>query len=356
MFANQVYGNAPPRPEKLLSEVFEQATVFDGKAERRQIRIHFGPNKTAPHMDMLVYTPKSTPRPAAFLALNFRGNHSVDADPAIRLSESWMRSGPGVRNNRATEDSRGAAASRWPIRRIVERGYAVATIYYGDIDPDFDDGFRNGVHALSPPKDDDDWGSIAAWAWGLSCALDYFEQNPIVDPKRVAVMGHSRLGKTSLWAGAHDPRFALVISNNSGCGGAALSRRAIGETVQRINTSFPHWFCDNFNRYNNNEMACPVDQHLLIAAIAPRPVYIASAEQDRWADPRGEFLSGRYADVVYRLLGTDGLPAQRMPAVNQPTVGQIGYHIRSGKHDVTSYDWDQYLSFADRHLTPPEPD
>jgi hypothetical protein len=351
LFANQVYGKAPARPAQLLSEVFDEKEVFNGTANRLQIRIHFGDTAKTPHMDMLIYVPKNVIKPAAFLTLNFRGNHSVDPDPSIRLSESWMRRGDGVTNNKPTEATRGAAQSRWPIEMIVKRGYALATIYYGDIDPDFDDGFKNGVHALSPPKANSDWGSIAAWAWGLSCAMDYFEENQIVDAKRVAVFGHSRLGKTSLWAGANDPRFAMVISNNSGCGGAALSRRAIGETVGRINSVFPHWFCDNYLQYNENENACPVDQHMLIAAIAPRPVYVASAAGDRWADPKGEFLSARYADPVFQMLGTAGLPTQTMPEVDEPVHGQIGYHIRTGKHDVKEFDWQQYLDFADKHLS-----
>jgi hypothetical protein len=304
-------------------------------------------------MTILIYRPaKARHAVPAFLTLNFRGNHTIHHDRSIRLPHSWVRGrtkGETV-NNRATEQGRGVAATRWTVETILKRGYALATVYYGDIDPDFDDGWQNGVHALYPKPKPDEWGSVASWAWGLSRALDYLETDQMIDAKRVAVMGHSRLGKTSLWAGASDPRFALVISNNSGCGGAALSRRTFGETVKRINTSFPHWFNDNFQKYNGNENTCPVDQHMLIALAAPRPVYIASAVEDRWADPHGEFLSGLHANPVYQLYKLPGMPATKQPAVDKPVMGTIGYHVRTGKHDVTDFDWEQYLKFADKHL------
>jgi hypothetical protein len=360
MFETEMYGNIPKMDIDVSFKVTEATeNVLDGIATRKQVKILFVKENKKVTADLLIYLPADSEKPVPmFIGYNFNGNHTINPDQDIYITESWVMNNGSVDifENKSNVLSRGFRTNRWPVSDILSRGYGVAAMYYGDIDPDFDDDFQNGIHPLfysegqSKPTVEE-WGSIGAWAFGLSKALDYFEQDDKIDHNKIAVIGHSRLGKTSLWAGATDERFALVISNDSGCGGAALSKRAFGETVGRINTSFPHWFCDNFNKYNNNEDALPVDQHMLIALMAPRPVYIASAKGDPWADPKGEFLSGLYAEPVYTLYGLMGLKDKSMPSLNNPNLdGFIGYHIRTGEHDLTYYDWKQFLLFADKHL------
>ncbi|NQV34177.1 MAG: acetylxylan esterase [Phycisphaeraceae bacterium] len=351
LFKTHMFGQAPARPEvKVTQDVVLDA--LDGLAIRKQITLRLGDMPDSPELDLLIYLPKQaalrTPNAVPiFLGLNFQGNHTVHTDPGIRLCRSWL-----PQNRQATEASRGKAASRWPIEMILAQGFGLATLYYGDIDPDFHDEFKNGVHALYPKlqQQDDNFSAIGAWAWGLSLAMDALENDPHINAKRVAVIGHSRLGKTALWAGATDERFALVISNDSGSGGAALFRRCFGERIKDLNTRFPHWFCRAFDKYNDKEHTLPFDQHMLIALMAPRPVYVGSATLDTWADPKGEFLAARGANPVYRLFGHTGLPANQWPAPDHPIQGRIGYHLRTGKHDLTAYDWTQYLAFAKAEL------
>jgi hypothetical protein len=354
LLETRMFGRAPGRPEQMSFELTSvDRNALGGKAVRKEIAINL-PGQT---LDLLLYLPANAHgKVPVFVGLNFNGNQAIDADPGIRPARVW-RMDPETRKpapQTAAPESRGSAAHRWQLEKILARGYGLATMYYGDIEPDFDGMIQSSVRArylkgrTAPAPDE--WGAIAAWAWGLSRAVDYLETDPGVDAKRIAVMGHSRLGKTALWAGAADQRFALVISNDSGEGGAAISRRVFGETVKDLNTRFPHWFCANYKQYSGREGEMPFDSHMLIALIAPRPVYVASAQEDKWADPKGEFLGAVAAGPVYALFGEKGIETETMPGIHQPVGDAVRYHIRAGKHDVTEYDWEQYLNFADRHL------
>lgn len=357
LFEGHVYGRSPAAPTGLRAVVVEtDPRALGGLATRRQVRVLLDGTETGPAFEILLYVPNAAPRPVpVFLGLNFGGNHTVHPDPAIRLSTAWMREGTGIVGHGATEAARGSGAASWPVERILDRGYALATVYYGDLEPDHAEGWKTGVRSRIGPGATgrfapDDWGAIACWAWGLSRALDVLAKDPDVDGTRVAVIGHSRLGKTALWAGAQDERFALVVSNDSGEGGAALARRRFGETTERITRVFPHWFCARYREYADREDALPVDQHELLALVAPRPLYVASATEDLWADPRGEFLAAKAAEPVYRLLGREGLGVEDRPVPDRPVGKTIGYHLRTGTHALAAYDWEQYLDFADRHL------
>jgi hypothetical protein len=350
LFENVEYGTTPAGKVHATSVLLsDDLNAFDGKAIRREIQLKLERDGAEVLMNVLLYLPKSDKPVPLFIGYNFSGNHTVAKDPEIAITTSWLKSRGETGNNSALESQRGSDAKSWPIAEVLARGYGVATVYCGDADPDFDDGFKNGVHSLFKEiRTGSSWGSVAGWAWGLSRVMDYLEKVKEVNSRQIAVLGHSRLGKAALWAGVKDTRFAMVVSNESGCGGAALSKRIYGETVERINTSFPHWFCENFRKYNKKEENLPVDQHELLALIAPRPLYVCSAEDDKWADPKGEFLSCVAASPVYQLLGKEGFPGKEFPELQKPVLGTIGYHIRPGKHAITLYDWSCFMDFADK--------
>lgn len=352
LFETEMFGKMPGKPAdmhfKLLSS---DAESLGGKATRKEVAVYFDAAEKV-YMTLLMYVPNDRKGPVpAFLGVNFKGNHGTTDDPEVSMPTARQIEGYGPEYRL---EARGANAHRWPYEYVISQGYAVVTFAREDVDPDWHDGFKNGVHAVMDKgleRKADSWGTVATWSWGLSRALDYLETDRDIDSRKVAVIGHSRLGKAALWAGAVDQRFALVISNNSGCSGAAISRRQFGEHLLRINTTFPHWFCENYKKYNSKEDTLPFDQHELIAMIAPRPVYVASASSDHWADPKGEMLALVNASPVYRLYGYEGFHAEELPPVNTPMLtDRMGYHMREGKHNIVLYDWQQYLAFADKYL------
>jgi hypothetical protein len=295
--------------------------------------------------------------------MNFCGNHAVINHSKIHIPESWIYSScAGVENNRANEKGRGSQESAWNVDMIIERGYGLATFYSGDIDPDtpdISDGVRPSFFAegQTTPKPNDP-STIACWAWGYHRVVDYLMTLPAaVDPKRIAAVGHSRNGKTTLLAAVFDDRIALAIPHQAGCGGTAPSRVAIDrtdvETIRKINTSFPHWFCDNFKLFNEHPEKLPFDQHCLLALCAPRPVLYSNAVDDQWANPDGQFEMVKAADPVYKLFQTDGLTATTRPELGKLVNSTLGYYIRAGKHSMDRQDWGVFLDFADKHLGKP---
>ena len=356
LFAHYMYGAVPEAEAVSFRVDAVDDHYMNGRAIKKQIVISVG--NGALDMQLLVVIPKDVVgKVPVFLGPNFHGNHSVVADPDVPLSSVWQpERGKGVVNHLATEASRGTSTERWDFEQAIARGYAMATFYHGDLDPDKDD-FSDGAHAAFPladgsTRDTNSWGSLSAWAFGIHRAVDYLVADPDIDANRIAVMGHSRNGKAALWAGATDPRIALVVSNQSGCGGAALNRRRVGETVKAINDRFPHWFNIAFRSFNENEDQLPFDQHMLIALMAPRPVLVASAEEDAWADPEGEFLALKEAGSVYSLYGSAGLIVEDMPGNNQLVGAELGYHIRPGGHGVGGADWRVFMDFADTFFQP----
>ena len=353
LFTTQMYGRAPGRLDGQHYELIScDDGALSGTAVRKEVRIYFTESPDR-YMTLLIYLPKQVRGPVPLvLGANFNGNASILYDTGI----SYPDSAQTARYSLYTEPPRGSMQGRWPVGMILSRGYGLATFCRTDLDPEFDDSFTNGVHPLSYRDGQtcpapDEWGSIAAWAWGYSRALDYLETDTDVDASRVCTVGHSRLAKTALWAAVTDSRFAMAFPNNSGCCGAALSRRDYGETLETMILHYHYWYCQNFWKYSSCPDTLPFDQHELLSLMAPRPVYITSGEHDRWSDPKGEFLSAVEASKVYEFLGLPGLGVTEMPGPWKPVhTGLIGYHMRSGPHAITAYDWAQFLDFADMYL------
>ena len=327
LFRENVYGRIPATPySKSFTIINLDRNAMDGAATLKQADITITSEGKSLVIHLTLFVPNKVKKPVpVFLLIDNRGPDNTDP---LRKKKSEF----------------------WPAEEVIARGYAIAVFSNADVDPDNYDEFRNGIHGILDRgvRAGDSWGTLAAWAWGASRCMDYFETDKDINKKKVAVLGHSRGGKTALWAGAEDERFSLVISNESGCGGAALARRKYGETVARINSSFPHWFCSNYKKYADNENSMPVDMHMLIALIAPRALYVACANDDLWGDPKGSYLALYHSLPVFKLLKTGSDMPEVMPTLNvQVKSGKTGFHIRDGGHNMLLKDWNWFMDFAD---------
>ena len=339
LFSNLLYGHVP-QPESPIQTDYDVLSIDDefmgGQATRKDIVIRFSNDKGTAKMLVLVFVPNQVSKPVpVFLKHSFNDTKSKDFE-ASTTQPGKLRNG-------------------WPLGEFFDRGYGFVAVYQQDLVGHNEISFGNGIHKLfyktgqSHPKAQQ-WGVLSAVAWGGSRALDYLETDQDVDHQRVAVMGHSKMGKAALWTAAQDQRFAMAISAQSGCAGAALWRRKSGETLQKMVTRFPYWLCRNAWKFVDQEGDLPVDQHMMLALMAPRPVYVASGIDDTWADPRGEYASAYHATSVYELFGRQGMTSARLPELGQPIMNDIGYHVRAGGHSVEPYDWQRFLDFADKHL------
>jgi hypothetical protein len=330
LFRKNGYGRVPETPyEKSFNVIKLDRHAIDGTATLKQVDITIIANDKSLVIHLTLFTPnKSKKAVPTFLLIDNRG--PANTDPLRKVKSEF-----------------------WPVEEAIERGYGMAVFSNSDVDPDNFDNFKNGIHGVldKNPRPDDAWGTLAAWAWGASRCMDYLETDKDVAHDKVAIVGHSRGGKTALWAGAEDTRFAMVVSNESGCGGAALARRCFGETIDRINTAFPHWFCSNYKKYSNREDSLPVDMHMLLSLIAPRALYVDCADEDLWGDPHGSYISLYDAVPVYKLLGKNSDIPESMPPLNKQVIsGMVGFHIREGYHNLLLTDWKWFMDFADKVL------
>lgn len=359
IFETQQYGIAPGRPAGESFQIVQEGTpALNGKAIRKEIDIHLSNDPGWPVIHLLEYIPAKAMKPVPmFFNINFGPIQNAVDDPGVTPHKVWS-----PKTNTLVMPPAGRGFGRLNVEPLLDGGFGVATFYYGDVDPDYPGGFPNGIRAkyLRPgqaatneARDPDAWGSIAAWAWGMSRVEDYFETDKSVDAKRVAIHGVSRLGKTVMWAGANDPRFAAVIASCSGEGGAALSRRDYGETIAHLTapTRYPYQFAKNYAKYAGFPDTAPMDANLLIALVAPRPLLLQTGSTDFWSDPKGEFLAEVAAGPVYELLGKQGLGSDVWPAAQTPIFSNgLNYYMHAGGHGMVPSDWDIYLQFLKANL------
>lgn len=366
LFQHYMYGYLPAKPRQTVVEqvIFKDEKFLDGKATISESRLGFLGPDLKQKLHILLVLPNKSGKIPMFVGMNFCGNHAMTEHPQVHIPEGWVyKSCAGSENERATEKGRGTQASVWNLDLIVERGYGLACFYSGDVDPDtadFSDGiapsfFAAGQTVAKP----DDAGAISEWAWGYHRVVDFLFDHHAdkIDAKRIAAVGHSRNGKTTLLATALDDRITLAIPHQAGCGGTAPSRVAIDrkdvETIRRINTVFPHWFCDNFPLFNEQPEKLPFDQHCLLALCAPRPVLYTNASEDQWANPDGQFEMLKAAEPVYQLMNAGGIEAAQRPELGKLVDSKLGYFIRAGKHEMNREDWGVFLNFADKQLGKP---
>ena len=350
-FETWEYGKASDRSE-VSCEVFDEGTLaYDGKALRKQVTLYFSEDRKH-KADLVVYVPAESKEPVPLLLhISFFPNHLTVADPGVRKGMRWDREG------KLTWEAGDWKVAPLDVERFVSNGLGIATIYYGDIEPDFGKGILYGIRGYyldlkQHYPADDEWGAIAAWSWGLSAAMDYLQTDALVAGDKVAVTGFSRLGKTALWTGVTDERFAMVIPCLSGEGGAALSRRNFGETIAHMvsRNRFYYWFCENRQLFAQDPSSSPVDAHQLLALVAPRPLLLITGETDDWSDAKGEFLSAVAAGPVYELLGKQSLGTDVLPEVGTPILHDMGYVMHAAGHTVLPEDWDLMIEFMKTHL------
>lgn len=356
LFETNEYGKIPDNTDidVRFRTMSSDSLAFDGAATRKEISVEFSDGKRKAATTVLLYVPNCLSRPAAaFFSLNFGGNHTVCDDPGITLPDSSAFRNPKYR---FSESQRGADSTSWNIRETLARGYAVATYFNGDLCEDWLHGPEDDLGALLYPEGRDSLGCgfIGINAWGMSRVMDCLMQEKTLDPEKIIVAGCSRNGKIALWAGATDERFAMVISSSSGSGGASLFRGNTAETIADISKRFPYWMAGNFAKYAGKTEEFPVDQHQLLALIAPRPLYVSDSDRDIYAVPKDEYASVKAALPVYGLFGYEMEELDHQPETGKAVMGQVGFHTKAGTHSITAEDWRHYYDFADLHFGKPE--